>query len=139
MKGLVAALTMALAIFALTGLARAADSPVILSHQVTGYEKGQQSVSISYTIQVVNPGTASLSDLTLTVIPSHVRATDTTTLAVGALPAKQAREMSLQLKGIPAIPKDYLSREPLFLSGKCIDGDGRVLEFPVTSYPGGAR
>lgn len=139
MTGRVAALTMALVIFALTGLAGAADSPLILSHEVTGYERGQQSVIISYTIHVVNPGTSSLSDLTLTVIPSQVIGAETTTLEVGTLPANQTTEMFLQLEGVPAFPKEYLLKEPLLLSGKCTDGAGRVLEFPVTSYPGGAR
>lgn len=139
MKGTVAALTMALAIFASTGLAGAADSPVILSHQVTGYQKGPRVATISYTFHVVNPGTKALTDLSLTVVRAQVIPRERATVNIGTLPATQRTDVKVTMEGPAASPKEFLMREPVLLSGRCADSEGKVLEFPVISYPGGAR
>jgi hypothetical protein len=121
------------------GVSRGAEPPVFVAHEVTGQHKRAKEISIDYLLHVVNAGEKPLSDLTLSVVPSPLFPRGKVVLKVGALAPHQRADLTFQLKATTARNSETLSREPLFIGGRYLDTDRKVIEFPAKSYPGGVR
>jgi len=62
-----------------------AESPVVVSHTLTGYTMGTDEVTLSYTLTVKNLGAASISNLTLSYVPVSIISKDALVLDIGTL------------------------------------------------------
>jgi hypothetical protein len=139
MTRILSVLLVALTSTFIAGVCRSAEPPVFVAHEVTGQHKGAKEISIDYVLHVVNAGEKPLSDLTLSVVPSPLFPQGEKVLKVGALAPHQRADLPFQLKATTARSYEMLSREPLFIGGRYLDTDRKVIEFPAKSYPGGAR
>jgi tripartite motif-containing protein 71 len=109
--------------------------PVVLTHTVTGYSTGDETVTIDISVHVANPGDSALSNVTLTFVPMPPFISGRSTLDVGTLAPRQSADFALHLEAM-ATGMDRIARRPLFFAGKCVNADGTKVEFPVSSYPG---
>ena len=135
LTGLLIALTInVLAVFSF-----AAESPVILSHILTGYNKGSTTTTIDYSLHIANPGNTTLDDLTLSLVPVPPLVAKRIIVNVGYLGPHQSTDVTLQIATPAQLDSERLSRTPLFWAGKFIDVEGKPVEFPAKSKPGGAK
>jgi len=141
--GLIFALT--INIFAV--FAFAAEPPVILRHTLTGYNKveeqkknkGPAAITLDYSLHVENPGDTPLSDLSLSLVPRSPLVSKKTIVAVGYLGPHQSSDIKLKVVTKMAFDPDKFSQKPLLWAGKCLDAEGKLIEFPVKSRAGGAK
>jgi hypothetical protein len=129
----------ALTITIFAHVAGAADPPVIVTHTLTGYSKGPSSVTLEYSLHVVNPGETPLADLTLSLVPRPPFVTTRTTVTVGFLGPKQSADMPMKLVTPLLLEKDHFSQKTLPWAGKGLNAEGKRVEFPVKSRPRGAK
>lgn len=139
MKNYLTGLLTAIIINILAVLACAAGSPVTLTHTLTGYSKGTTAVTLDYSLHVVNPGHTAISDLSLSLVPRHPFVTTTATVNVSHLAPKESADLRVTLVTPLLLDKDNLSRRSLSWAGKGVTAEGKLIEFPVKSSPGGAR
>jgi hypothetical protein len=137
MQRSLAGLTIALAVSLMASVACGAEAPVLLTHEVTGYRVEGNAVTVAYLLHVNNRLGKPLSELTLTFLPNPAQK-QRIVLKVAALGAEGSTDLSFQVQGIALPPRQALQRQRLTLGGECRDAEGKVLEFPVVSYPGGA-
>jgi hypothetical protein len=121
------------------GLAFGAESRVMVSHTMAGYNKGTATVTLDYSLHVMNNSDTPVVNLSLTLVPMPPFITNKTTVDVGYLGAHQSADVSLLLVTKTLLSADRFSQQPLFFVGKYLDGEGKTAEFPVKSKPGGAR
>ncbi len=134
-----AGLLVLLAILVPAGLAYGAESRFMVSHTLEGYNKGTATVTLDYSLHVMNNSDTPVIDLSLSLVPMPPFITNKTTVNVGYLGAHQSADVSLQLVTNTLLGADRFSQHHLFFVGKYIDGEGKPVEFPVKSKPGGAR
>ena len=141
MKKTMAALFMLMSMCCNAGLAFAAAAPVIVMHAQTGSNEGKTKTTLNFTVHVVNPGDAPISNLALSLVPLPPLMPGRVTLNVASLDPHQSVYLPLQVTATsPAfLNADEISRRLLFWSGKCVDADGTPVEFPVTSHPEGVE
>ena len=140
-------LLIALVINVFAVLAFAAESPVILRHSLTGYKKveghnknkGSAVVTLDYSLHVENPGDTPLGDLSLYLVPRPPLVSKKTIVSVGYLGPHQSTDINLKVVTKMVLDQDNLSQKPLLWAGKCLDAEGKLIEFPVKSRPGGAK
>ena len=133
--GLLIALT--INIFAV--FAFAAESPVILRHTLTGYNKGSTATILDYSLHVVNPGNTPIADLSLSLVSVPPLVAKSLTVSVGYLGPHQSTDLTLQIVTSALLDEERFSRIPLFWAGKYLDADGKPAEFPAKSKPGGGK
>jgi hypothetical protein len=129
----------ALTINVLGVFACAEGPPVILTHTLTGYSKGPTAVTLEYSMHVVNPGETAIGDLSLSLVPRLPFLTTRTTVNVSYLAPKQSTDLTVKLVTPLLLNQEQFSRSPLFWAGECLDAEGKLVEFPVKSGPGGAK
>jgi len=119
--------------------ALAANAPVDVTHRLTGYNIGTNTVTATYAVHVVNPGPGTLTTITLTAVRMPPFTEGRATFNVSSLAANQGADFSMQLEAPATIGQTTLEKTPLFFAGKCIDSQGNSVEFPVKSSPGGMQ
>lgn len=116
-----------------------AESPVIVSHTLTGYNKGSTSITLDYSLHVVNLGETPLADLSLSLVPIPPLVAKRTTVSVGYLGPHQSADVTLQIITPALLDAERFSHTPLFLAGRYLDVEGKTAEFPAKSKPGGSK
>ncbi len=116
-----------------------AESRVTVSHTLTGFNMGTNTVTVDYSLHVVNNGEAPVVNLSLSLVPLPPFVANRTIVNVGYLGTRQSADVSLQLVTRAILSADRFSQQPLFLVGKYLDGEGKPAQFPVKSKPGGAK
>jgi hypothetical protein len=139
MKRMLAGLFIVLAMNLFAGVTHAAGPKLALDHTLTGYSKGATTVTLDYSLHIVNPGDTPLANLSLSLVPLPPLISQRTTVNVGYLGPHQSTYVSLQIVTPALLDADRFSRNPLSWAGKYLDVEGKQIEFPVQSKPGGAR
>lgn len=129
------------------GVVFAAESPVILSHSITGFNKveghnknkGSAEITFNYTLHVENPGETPLGDLSLSLVSRPPLVSKKTTVRVDYLGPHQSADIQLKVVTREVPDPDKFVQKTLSWAGKCLDADGKQVEFPVKSRPGGAK
>ncbi|MCM2357206.1 MAG: hypothetical protein NDI77_03590 [Geobacteraceae bacterium] len=132
---LVAAVFLGLLISA--GMA-SAESPILVTHTLTGYSMGSDSVVLSYILKVKNPGYSNVSNLTLAQVPLFMIGTDRITLSIESLEPLGETQIPFSIVTPMLLDQAAFSERPLFWAGEYTDGNGDLLEFPASSVEGGA-
>lgn len=117
----------------------AAESPVILNHTLTGYNRGSTSITLDYSLHIANPGDTPLADLSLSLVPVPPLVAKRTIVSVGYLGPHQSADVTLQIVTPALLDVKRFSRTPLFWAGKYVDVEGKPAEFPAKSKPGGTK
>lgn len=120
-------------------IACAAGSPVVVTHNLTGFSQDATATTLEYSLHLLNPGEAPLSDLSLSLVPRRPFVTSRTTVDVSYLAPKQVADLTVKVVTPLLLEEEQFSRRPLFWAGKCLDAQGKLVEFPVKSKPGGAK
>jgi len=113
------------------------ESPVYVSHTVTGYTEGADTVTINFTLHVENYGSAPLYNVTLSNVSLFIPA-EGAKLNLGDIGASGTRDVSFSLVSPSPLPVtiDELERLPLFWAGEGTDAGGNFIEFPAESQGG---
>jgi len=114
-----------------------AESPVEVSHVLTGYEMGTDSVILNYTLTVKNTGNSSLTNLTLSHVPLFIISKDRATLNIGNLDPQSEVQVPFTVTTPMLLIEPELKNQPLFWAGECTDESGNFIEFPARSVEGG--
>lgn len=114
-----------------------AESPVEVSHILTGYEMGTDSVILNYTLTVKNTGNSSFTNLTLSNVPLFIISRDRTTLNIGNLDPQSKIQVPFTVTTPMLLSESEFKRQPLFWAGECTDANGNVVVFPGRSIEGG--
>lgn len=114
-----------------------AESPVVVSHVLTGYEMGTDSVVLNYTLTVKNSGNSSLTNLTLSNVPLFIISKDRATLNIGNLDSQAEIQVPFTVTTPMLLIEPEFKNQPLFWAGECTDTSGNFIEFPARSVEGG--
>lgn len=115
-----------------------ADPPILVSHSMTGYTMGPDSVILDYTLTVKNSGDSSVQDLTLSQVPLFFITTTETTLHIGNLQPEGEVLVPFTLVTPMTIEQTEFAGQPLFWAGEFTNGSGELIEFPAGSIEGGS-
>ncbi len=114
-----------------------AESPVSVSHTLTGYTMGADSVTLSCNLTVKNIGADSISNVTLSYAPLLIISTDRTTLNVGTHDPQGEIQVPFTLTTPMLLEQNVFLEQPLFWAGEYTDGNSSLIEFPARSVNGG--
>lgn len=115
-----------------------AESPILVSHTLTGYSMGSDSVILNYTLNVKNSGESSVHNVTLTQVPLFIITRDRVTLNIGSLEPQGEMQIPFTFITPMLLNQSEISAQPLFWAGEYIDNNGNLIEFPARSVNGGA-
>lgn len=121
------------------GFTHAGEPRLVVGHSLTGYSKGATSVTLDYSLYIVNPGDTPLADLSLSLVPLPPLTAQGTTVSVSYLGPQQSAQLFMQVVSPALLDEDRFSQRLLFWAGRYTDIEGKQVEFPVQSKPGGAR
>ncbi len=110
-----------------------AESPVFLSHTITGYTEGVDSVTLDYVLHVENMGAAPLYNLTLSHVPLMLISQDEILLNIGTVDALGALDVPLSLVTPMLLSQEEFLELPLFWAGEGQDANNAFIEFPAES------
>jgi len=113
------------------------ESPVHLSHAVTGYTVGTDTVTVNFTLHLENYGSSPLHNLTLSHVSLFIPSEEVK-LYLGDIGASGTLDVSFSLVSpspLP-VPVNELARLPLFWAGEGADAGGNFIEFPAESQGG---
>jgi hypothetical protein len=114
-----------------------AESPVLLSHTITGYTQGADTVTLDVVLHVENPGAAPLYNLTLSHVPLMVISEDEILLNIGTVDALGALDVPLTIVTPMLLSHEEFLELPLFWAGEGQDADNNFIEFPADSLNDG--
>jgi len=117
----------------------AAEPPVIVTHTLTGVSKGATTTTLAYSLHVINPGDAPLTDLSLSLVSRPPLVAKRTIVTVGSLGPHQSEDINLEVVARTVADPEKLAQKPLLWAGRCFDAAGKLIEFPVKSEAGGAK
>ena len=115
-----------------------AESPVVVSHVLTGYDRGTEAVVLNYTLTVKNSGNSSLTNLTLSNVPLFIISKDRTTLNIGHLDPQSEIQVPFTVTTPMLLSESEFKSQPHFWAGECTDANGNYIEFPARSNDGGS-
>lgn len=121
------------------GFTHAGEPRLVVGHSLTGYSKAASSVTLDYSLFIVNPGDTPLTDLSLSLVPLPPLTAQGTPASISYLGPKQSAQLFIQVVSPGLLDEERFSQRPLFWAGRYIDMEGKQVEFPVQSKPGGAR
>lgn len=110
-----------------------AESPVLLSHTITGYTQGADAVTLDVVLHVENPGAAPLYNLTLSYVPLMIIAEPDVLLEIGTIDANGALDIPLTIVTPMLLSEEEFIKLPLFWAGEAEDAGNSFLEFPADS------
>ena len=120
-------------------IACAADPPVSMTHDLTGYEKGPKSITLEYSLHLVNTGETPIGDLSLSLVPRLPFVTTSTSFDIGYLAPEQSADVTVKMVTPLSLDREQFSKRALYWAGECLDAEGKLVEFPLKSRPGGAK
>ncbi len=115
-----------------------AESPIYLSHTLTSFTAGADSVTLGFSLHVVNPSGAPLYNLTLSNVPLTIITLEEVSLPIGYIEAGGSVDITFSVVTPMLLGQDDFSRQPLFWTGEYKDGGGNLIEFPAESLPASA-
>lgn len=115
-----------------------ADPSILVSHSLTGYTMGSDSVILDYTLTVKNSGDSSVHGLTLSHVPLFFVTTTSTTLNMGSLEPQGELQVPITLVTPVVLGQAEFAGQPLFWAGEFTTVSGELIEFPARSIDGGA-
>ena len=113
------------------------ESPISVSHTVTGYTEGSDSVTINFVLHVENHGSAPLYNVTLSNVSLFIPSEEVK-LYLGDIGASETLDVSFSLVSPSPLPVtvDELAMLPLFWAGEGTGAGGNFIEFPAESQGG---
>lgn len=115
-----------------------AESPIVVSHTLTGYAVSRDAVVLNYTLSVKNTGTSCIPNLTLSPVPLFIIGKERATLNIGSLDQQAEVQVPFTITTPMLLGESALKSQPLFWAGECTDGSGNVVRFSTRSVEGGA-
>jgi len=110
-----------------------AESPVHLTHSITGYKADAENVTLNYSLYVENPGDTPVQGLILSHVPLPFVTKEEVFLNIGDLEAHGTRDITFTLITPMLLSQEEFSAHPLFWAGTYTDGSGNTIEFPAES------
>ena len=113
------------------------ESPIYMSHAVTGHTEGPDTVTINFTLHVENYGSVPLYNVTLSNVSLFIPSEEVK-LYLGDIGAFGTLDVSFSLVSPSPLPVtvDEFVRLPLFWAGEGADAGGNFIEFPAESQGG---
>lgn len=139
MKRSFTALVISLTINMLAVFAYAAGPPIVVTHTLTGYSQGPTATTLEYSLHMVNHGETPVSALSLSLVSRPPFVSTTTTVEVTSLAPNQSTDLAIKLVTPLLLEEEQFARRTLLWAGKLLDAQGKLVEFPIKSRPGGAR
>jgi hypothetical protein len=147
MNNTIAGLLAVIVIHCYASLAYAVETPILMHHSLTGYNKlsgnnkhkGSKEITLDYSLHVENPGDTALDDLSLSLVLRPPFVAKKTIVNIGYLGPHQSADIKLRIATPMSLDPEKFARKPLSWAGKCLDAEGKLLEFPVKSRSGGAK
>ncbi|UFS71250.1 hypothetical protein LPW11_03425 [Geomonas sp. RF6] len=128
-----------LALVVAASFAHASDSPLVLAHHLTGFNPQASATTVDYTLHVHNSGDTAVTEISLSLVPVIPVLGKGTTLNIAYLGPNEVTDVTLQVESRLMVDKPRYAGATLFWTGRCVDSNGKVVEFPVKSRPGGAE
>jgi hypothetical protein len=122
-----------LIIVTLSGVVQASESPVTLSHSLTSSSKGDDSVTLNFTLHIENISDTPLNNLRLEHVPLMLFATEEIILKVEKVDANSTFDIPFTLVIPVIVDEEEILRQPLFWAGEGIDANN-FIEFPAESH-----
>jgi hypothetical protein len=139
MKRTPAWIVVLLVIFTSSSPAHAAGPKIPLDHKLTAYTKDASSVTAEYSLHISNPGNTPLTDLTLSLRALPPFILNAEPLHLDYLGPHQSIALRLKVLTPMLLNEDRFARIPLSWNVNYRDAEGKEINFPATSRPGGAR
>ncbi len=117
-----------------------AEPPVSVSHTLTSYTMGTDTVTASYTLNVKNSSTGSISNLILSLVPFPVISQDQVTLNITTLEPQAEVQIPFTLTTPMLLDQSMLTMLPMSwdCEGTLVDMGPIPIQFPVGSIEGGS-
>lgn len=128
-----------LSIYLLLPLTAGAEPPAQLSHTMTGYSKGNDFVTLNFSLHVKNTGDKKVFNLILSYLPLSIISTKDVSLNIGNLKSQGAVDIDFTLITPMLLNEQEISKQPLFWAGKYTDGGDNLNEFSEVSHIKGAQ
>jgi hypothetical protein len=123
-------------------MAQAAEQPVTVSHELTSTFQGADSLTLNYTLHLVNTGESGITDLNLSLVTLPPFTTRDLVLKLAFLGAGENADLEAELLAGQEPDVDAMALAQMTFSIKGTDDEGRQVSFRVTSFPtlmGGVR
>jgi len=114
-----------------------AESPVSVSHALTGYTLGADTVTLTYNLAVKNVTASSISNVALSYVPLLIISQDQITLNIATLDPQIEVQIPFTVTTLMLFSEAEFRNQPLFWAGTCTDSNGDLIEFPSRSKDGG--
>jgi hypothetical protein len=115
-----------------------AEPPVTVSHTLTGYTMGANTVTLSYTLHAKNAGTGSVSNLTLSLLSVPVVTEEQLTLNIATLEPQEEVHIPFTLTALLLREQNFFQEMPLLWECEGVAAGLDPVRFPVISIGGGA-
>ncbi len=114
-----------------------AEQPVSVSHTLTGYTLGTDTVTLGYTLTVKNLGEGSISNVTLSQVPLVIISQNQISLDIVSLAPQAEIQVPFTVTTPMLMSESEFRSQPLFWAGTYTDSGGSLVEFPASSIDGG--
>jgi len=112
---------------------------MLISHTLTGYQKGDAALSLEYSLHVVNQGDNAITELSLSLVPLPPVFGNRPTVRVAYLGPHEETDVKVVVQVRPSLDQKTSAAAPLFWAGKYVDAEGKIVELPFQSRPRGAK
>lgn len=113
-----------------------------LSHTLTGFIEGADSVTLNITLHVTNSGLTAYNNLKLSYVPFMVIAIEEVKVNLTTIEAGQTLDIPITIVTPVPFNRNIFEEATLFWAGELDNPDvsGAIVEFPASSYHvGGAQ
>ncbi len=110
-----------------------AEPPVYLSHTLTGYTEGVDTVTLDYVLHVENMGAGAVYNLVLSHVPLMIIAEPDVSLGIGTIEANGAVDVTFTIVTPLLLSQEEFMELPLFWAGEGEDANYNFIEFPAES------
>jgi hypothetical protein len=115
--------------------AQTVPSPLFIRHTLIGYNYNEnESMTLDYRLVVENPGETSISNLTLTLVPLFISASEEVELTIAELPAGAQSIVALHLNTPLVLNEEEMIKQPLLWFARYRDEEGAEHDLPVESH-----
>ena len=109
------------------------ESPIFLSHTVTDYTEGTDSVTVGVLLHLDNPGDTPLHGVRLSNVPLLIITVEEVFLDIGDIEAGGNLDVSFSLVTPMLLSQEEFAEQPLFWACEWTDETGSLVEFPALS------
>jgi hypothetical protein len=139
MKRSLTAFLTAISIIVFAVFAYAGGAPVTLTHEITGYSKDVNTVTLEYAVHVLNQQDGVIGPLSLTLVVQPPLVMAKKVITVDSLRPNEAIDIKVKVESALLGDQKFFTRLPLLWAGKYTDSDGKLVEFPIKSRAGGGK